>query len=209
MASASSSIIRFPGDSVVYSVPNWDELTELAFQLSLQISADGHRFPVMVTLAKGGLPLARILADFLHIPVILSIGVSFYTGIGTRATTPQIYQDISPLETIRGKSVLLFDDVAESGESLIFAKDYLKVSGAEEVITSSLFYKEKSKIIPDYVGQHTNEWVVFPFEAMETHAYLSARWQQDGVPQAEQHQRFLQLGLREHWLSANTRPTMH
>lgn len=202
MAPASSSQVRFPDDTVVYSVPNWDELTELVFQVSLQIREDGHRFPVMVTLAKGGFPLARILADFLQIPLIVSIGVHFYTGIGIRSSTPQIYQDISPTETVRGKDILLFDDVADSGESLLFAKEYLLATGAGTLTTASLYYKEKSKIVPDYYAQVTSDWVVFPFEAMETVKYLSARWQQESVPDADQHQRFLQLGLKEAWLAA-------
>jgi hypoxanthine phosphoribosyltransferase len=155
----------------------------------------------MVTLAKGGFPLARILADFLQIPLIVSMGVHFYTGIGTRAATPEIYQDISPLDTIRGKNILLFDDVADSGESLLFAREYLLASGAGKVVTSALYYKEKSKIVPDYFGQLSAEWIVFPFEAMETHRYLSQRWRTEQVAAAEQYQRFLQLGLRESWLA--------
>ncbi len=201
MAPVSSSIVRFPEDQVVYSVPNWEELTELCFQVSLQIREDSHVFPVMVTLAKGGFPLARILADFLHIPLIVSLGVHFYTGIGTRAATPEVYQDIAPLETIRGKDILLFDDVADSGESLLFAKEYLMSSGAGSVTTSALFYKEKSKIIPDYWGNLSSEWIVFPFEAMETHSYLATRWTEEGVEKPEQQQRFMQLGLKEKWLA--------
>ncbi len=201
MAPNSSSVVRFPGDQVLYSIPNWDELTELTFQVSLQIKEDGHHFPILVTLAKGGFPLARILADFLQIPVILSIGVRFYTDIGTHAQVPEVYQDIAPLESIAGKEVLLFDDVADSGISLEFAKDYLEKSGAGKVTTSTLYYKERSKVVPEYFGQQTSDWVVFPFEAMETVRYLQLRWTYVGIDQSEQHQRLLQLGVKEHWLA--------
>ncbi len=175
---------------------------ELSFQLSLQISEDRQFFPVMVTLAKGGLPLARILADFLQIPFIVSMGVQFYSGVDERFQMPQIYQDITPSDSIRGKKVLLFDDIADTGESLIFATEHLKNLGAAEVVTAALFYKERSKVMPDYFGQQTTDWVVFPFEAIETVRYLSTVWDKSGVPAAEQRQRFLQLGLREHWLEA-------
>lgn len=201
MALAFSSTVRFPDDKVVYFVPNWDELTELCYRVSLELKEDGHRFPVMVTLAKGGLPLARILADFLQIPVILSMGVHFYTGIDTKLATPEIYQDISPADTLRGREILLFDDVADSGESLLFAQEYLMAQGASSVVTSALFYKEKSKIVPDYFGQLNNNWIVFPFEAIETVRYLSARWQTQNIPPAEQYQRFLKFGIQEHWLT--------
>ena len=175
---------------------------ELSFQLSLQISEDRQLFPVMVTLAKGGLPLARILADFLQIPFIVSMGVQFYSGVDERFQMPQIYQDITPSDSIRGKKVLLFDDIADTGESLIFAKEHLNTLGAAEVVTASLFYKERSKVVPDYFGHQTTDWVVFPFEAIETVRYLSTVWDKSGVSAAEQRQRFLQLGLREHWLVA-------
>jgi hypoxanthine phosphoribosyltransferase len=202
MALHSSSSVSFPDDTVSYFVPNWDELMELSFQLSVQISEDRQLFPVMVTLAKGGLPLARILADFLQIPCIVSMGVRFYSGVDQRFQMPQIYQDIAPSDSIRGKKVLLFDDIADTGESLLFAKEHVQNLGAAEVVSATLFYKERSKVVPDYFSQQTSDWVVFPFEAMETVRYLSTVWDRSGVLQAEQRQRFLQLGLREHWLEA-------
>ena len=62
--------VSFPNDSISYTVPTWADMMDGIFDISQQITASNEQYDVIVTLAKGGLPLSRILADFLTMLVL-------------------------------------------------------------------------------------------------------------------------------------------
>lgn len=191
----------FPKDPAVYMSPTWEDMNLLAFQISQQITAkEQKQFDRIITLAKGGWPMTRSLVDFLSIPKVASIGVKFYCGIAERLEQPEIYQDI-PI-SVSGETVLLFDDVADTGESLIFTKDYLKTRGVKRVSTATLFYKPHSKYKPDYYGAETPAWIVFPYEIFEAMEMLSHKWTQLGVKPKEIRKRFEKMRFPEEYLEA-------
>lgn len=189
----------FPGDTTSYTVPSWTEMTDGLCDIATAIRASGKDYQVIVTLAKGGLPLSRILADFLHIPTILSLGVRFYTGIGEHLREPVVYQEILH-ESIADKAVLLFDDIADTGASLDFGKRYLHEKGAAEITTVTLYTKPQSHVQPAYSASSTDSWVIFPFELNETVRRLHERWKSHGVEYAERVTRLESLGLRHEWI---------
>ena len=78
---------------------------------------DGKKFDRIISLAKVGWQMARMLADFLDIKEASSIGTRLYTGIGKRSGQVEIYQD---LHDIVGENVLLLDDVSDTGKTLQF-----------------------------------------------------------------------------------------
>ena len=191
----------FPNDPAVYMSPTWKDMNLLAFKISQKIKAkESKKFDRIITLAKGGWPMTRSLVDFLSISKVASIGVKFYCGIAERLEQPEIYQDI-PI-SVRGETVLLFDDVADTGESLIFTKDYLKTKGVKQVSTATLFYKPHSKYKPDYYGAETPAWIVFPYEIFEAMEMLSNKWTQLDVKPKEIRQRFEKMRFPKEYLEA-------
>jgi hypothetical protein len=70
---------------------------------------------------------------------------------------------ISAPPGVRGR-VLVMDDVADTGLTLVAAKNFLKRAGAAEVRTAALAYKPRSKFVPDYTLFCTDQWIVFPWE---------------------------------------------
>src|SRR5689334_12124647 len=107
----SFSVYRFPGSSLEYVVPSWNELHELAFDLTQAIKASGKKFDRLITLSKGGWPMSVPLVDFLEIKAVASIGVKFYAGMNKTLDKPAIYQELP--NTVKDEHVLLFDDVAD------------------------------------------------------------------------------------------------
>lgn len=142
--------------------------------------------------------MTRTLVDFLRVGSVASIGVKFYAGINERLKVPQVYQEL-PV-SVQGERVLLFDDVADSGESLQFATEYLLKAGVEEVITATLFYKPHSIVRPDVFGFETNAWIIFPYELVEAVLLLRQKWQTQGISPEAMNQRFTQLGFRTDWV---------
>ena len=187
--------LKFNNDPVTYISPSWDEMNHLTFQVSKQIKKQGQIFDRIVTLAKGGWPMTRSLIDFSGIPEIASIGIKFYSGVNQRFDKPVIYQDI-PVP-IKDEKILLFDDVADTGESLIFTKKLLESRGAKEVKTATIFYKPHSKLKPDFFGEETTAWIVFPFEPFEMIKLIGGKWLKQGLSIAEITQRFKQFNFLE------------
>ena len=183
----------FPQDPIEYLSPTWQELSELTYQLSQQILAGGHQIDRVVTLARGGWTMARALVDWLQVSDVASIGVKFHKGVGERYAQPEVYQDL-PV-AVKNERILIFDDVADSGESLKFALRYLHERGVLNVVSTTLFYKPKSVIKPDYYAFETQDWVIFPYEVRESRVTLSERWQGLGVTQNEIQKRLQTLNL--------------
>lgn len=186
---------QFENESIQFLTPNWDQLNQLAFEISQQTEKDGLKFDRIVTLAKGGWPLTRSLVDFMQVPEVASIGIKFYKGINKRYERPQIYQDI-PI-SIQGENLLLFDDVADTGKSIEFTLNYLKNKGAKDVKTATLFYKPHSSLKPDYFAQKTTDWIVFPYETAETIKLLGPKWLKAGLSHSEIKDRLTKFGFHQ------------
>ena len=117
---------NFTGDTAKYIAPSWDQLDSLTLQVASQIKTVNLHFDLVVALAKGAWPLSRSLVDYSGIKELASLGVKFYKGINQRLTKPEIYQELPSSVQVAGKRILIFDDVADSGESLSFTVDYLR-----------------------------------------------------------------------------------
>ena len=63
-----------------------------------------------------------------------------------------------------GRTVLIIDDVADTGETLRMVRDFCD-EHASESRTAVLYEKPRSVIACDYVWKHTDEWIVFPWSA--------------------------------------------
>lgn len=188
-----SEKIKFDGDKAQYIAPTWDELDQLTLQLAKQIIDSGNAYQIIVALAKGAWPMSRSLIDYTQIKELDSLGVKFYKGINERFDKPEVYQQLS--SSVKGKKVLIFDDVADSGESLIFTKQYLEEQGAAEVKTATLFTKPWSKFTPDYFGAETDSWIVFPFEKREMSELLAKNWHKQGIGKEEIAERLRKMNI--------------
>jgi len=187
--------IVFDNDPAQYITPSWQDLDQLSFELAKQVIGSGEKFDLVVALAKGAWPMSRALVDYLAMSNLVSLGIRFYSGINQRLKEPEVYQDL-PVR-VNGKKILLFDDVADTGESLIFASDYLLEQGAALVKTATLFFKERSAITPDYYASRTNAWIIFPFEIREMSQLLSNNWRKQGLAESEINARLKKLNFNE------------
>lgn len=184
----------FSNDPVQYLAPSWDDMDHLVFSISEKVIEDGIQFDRIVTMAKGGWPMARPLVDYIQANEVASIGIKLYKGIESRHAQPEVYQDISV--DISGETILLFDDVADSGDTLEFVQKYLEGRGVKKIYTATLFYKPHSSIKPDYYGAQTIAWIIFPYELRETMDVLVDKWESEGLNEAAIVDRFEVLGFK-------------
>jgi uncharacterized protein len=142
---------------------NW----EATLRYCEELAAEARRFKpdMIVGLSRGGLVPARILSDLMEVREIGILGISFYKGVGKTADSPRITQELTM--DLKGKRILVVDDVADTGKSLIVAKDYLLRKGAKEIKVATIHFKPKSAFKPDYYAETTTSWVVYPWEQRE------------------------------------------
>ena len=187
------SSISFPGETTQYITPTWDDMNNLAFTIAVAMLQAGKKFDRIVTLAKGGWPMTRTLVDFLSLSQVASLGIKFYSGVNQRFKQPEIYQDF-PV-SLKGERVLLFDDVADTGQSFKFTKNHLEKNGVQSITTAALFYKPHSVFKPDFYGFETAAWIIFPYEKVETMKFLINKWRSRHLTEAEISRRLVKLNI--------------
>lgn len=187
--------ITFKSDKAKYITPSWDDLDLLTLRVAQKIIKSKINFDLVVALAKGAWPMSRSFVDYTSIKELASLGVKFYSGINERLIKPNVYQQI-PI-SVKNKSVLIFDDVADTGESLAFTQKYLLEQGSSQVKTATLFLKPWSTVIPDFYSATTDAWIIFPFEKKEMKNLLGENWKKKGNSQAEISKRYVKLGFNK------------
>lgn len=162
-----------------FLILTWKKIHEAVFKLAQNIAREGLETDLIVGILRGGYIVARMLSDVIGTDNIGVVEVKFYRGIEERAERPIITQ---PLTTdVKGKNVLIVDDVVDSGRTLEIVTEQVRLRGARSVKTAVLFYKPRSIIKPDFFAQETREWVVFPWELCEFIRELKTREQISNV----------------------------
>lgn len=149
-----------------FEVPSWDQIYEMLLRLAEKIRGCHFCPDVILGISRGGWPPARVMSDLLENPELANVKVEFYVGIAEVKSKPVITQPVST--SVKGKCVLIMDDVADTGESLVLVRDHLKEQAAKDIKIATIYFKPWSKIVPDYYEKETRCWVVFPWERKET-----------------------------------------
>ncbi len=149
----------------------WEEYGSLTNALAEKVRGSGAATDLVLGVARGGIPVAMVLADALGAPVDY-ITVRSYTGIRKR-TPPRVLS--SPLATVKGRRLLLVDDLVDEGHTMAAAKLRLQRMAPKSIETAVIFKKPWSEFEPDYYLEVTDAWVVFPFEAHEVSRELGSR----------------------------------
>jgi hypoxanthine phosphoribosyltransferase len=117
----------------------------------------------IVGIGRGGLVPAVYLSDRLGVNKLYVIKVGFYKK-DRRNRRPVVHQK-PPLGSIHG-NVLVVDDVADTGETLMLVKKLLK-RHAGEIRIATLHYKPHSKLKPDFFVHTTKRWIIYPYQKVE------------------------------------------
>ena len=149
-----------------YLILSWQDVYNLTLQLSERIVNSGFAPDVIVGIARGGWIPARILSDVLYANTLQNIRIEYYTSVGAKGKEPQITQPLTG--SMKGKNMLLVDEVADTGDTLHDAVEHVKDLGVADVRSAVLHYKPSSIVIPDYYMVKTTSWTVYPWENRES-----------------------------------------
>jgi len=147
---------------------DWNYVEKACKELAGMVKKE--KIEVIVAITKGGLPLATIMANkYLNNPPIITVQLKETTHRTQKANYEAKRVDlISPLNSypITDKRILIVDDVSDSGSTLLEAVKITKRLKPAKIVTATLFYKPRTKFIPDYFTKKFADdiWIVHPWE---------------------------------------------
>jgi hypoxanthine phosphoribosyltransferase len=148
---------------------NWDYIYDLCRKVSKDIKHSGYEPDIVIALARGGWCAGRVLCDFLGLNDLTSLKMEHYVGpVAIDLGTPYVKYPLADY-VVRGKKVLIVDDIVNSGESMLSAVAHVAERSPLEIKTASLQYVGSSKFDPDYVGERLRDWawIIYPWNFME------------------------------------------
>jgi hypothetical protein len=150
------------------TVTNWNYIYSLCRDLSSSVVESGYEPDVIVALARGGWFAGRMVCDFLGISDLISLKVEHYVGTARLADECRVRYPIAE-EMVKDKRVLIVDDIADTGKSLLHSSDYVKEFKPADCRTAVLQLLFTSETTPDYFAEFLDEWmwVVYPWNFIE------------------------------------------
>jgi hypoxanthine phosphoribosyltransferase len=138
---------------------------------------------LIVAIGSGGFIPARILRTFLEKP-ILTVGIAYYDAENRPSKTPRTIQWIDEVEQkLRGRRILLVDEVDDSRVTLEYCLRELLRHEPAEIAVAVLHNKRKEKrgAIPQQIRRYwageelEDRWICYPWDArdIERHERLS------------------------------------
>lgn len=125
--------------------------------LAREVAGAGLEHPIAIAVLKGSFIFAADLLRALH-AAGMRLEVEFMTLSSYRDQTASsgqvtVVKDIE--SDVRGRDVLLIEDILESGRTLAYARDLLCARGARRVVTCCLLEKPGKRAVSidaDFVG---------------------------------------------------------
>lgn len=143
---------------------SYTEFGSAVIDLAHQIRNSQFQPEIVLSIARGGFFLGAALGYALGVKNSFTMSVEFYTGIAERLPMPVVLPPVPNKVDLKGATVLIADDVADSGETLRLVQDFWRGT-VKEARTVVLYEKPRSVVKPDYVWRKTEKWIEFPWSA--------------------------------------------
>jgi hypoxanthine phosphoribosyltransferase len=134
-------------------------------ELAQSIADSGFRPDAILSIARGGFMIGGALGYALGVKNTLAMSVEFYTGEDKRLPVPVVLPPIPKVSDFQGLTILIADDVADTGETLKLVQEFV-APHVKEARSAVLYEKPHSVIKPDYVWQGTDKWINFPWSTL-------------------------------------------
>nr|WP_241835300.1 phosphoribosyltransferase [Pseudofrankia asymbiotica] len=143
-------------------VLDWRTFGVASRELAQLVADDGFRPDLILAIARGGLFVAGALGYALSVKNLHVMNVEFYNGIGATLDMPVMLPPVPSTVDFSAKKVLIADDVADSGRTLVLVRDFIQDQVAE-VRSAVVYEKSRSLVKCEYVWRRTDRWINFPW----------------------------------------------
>lgn len=138
-----------------------DAVDRLAGEIAAQLADE---YPMVLAIMGGATVFAGQLLPLLAFP--LEFGAIAVTRYGNTTRGSEIDWRLAPGEDVRGRTVLVLDDILDEGITLAAVRARLAELGARRVLTAVLADKDLGRpkpVAPDFVGVRVPDRYVFGF----------------------------------------------
>ncbi|GIM89102.1 phosphoribosyltransferase [Paractinoplanes toevensis] len=142
----------------------WDDFGRAGRELAQQVVDDGYRPDLILAIARGGLLPAGAVSYALDVKNLHLVNVEFYTGVDERLDLPVMLPPVPQTVDLSGATVLIVDDVADTGATLKLVRDYCEGHVAE-ARCAVIYEKPRSIVRCEYVWSRTDKWINFPWSS--------------------------------------------
>jgi len=136
----------------------WDEVEEWCRSVTDKI-LDSRWIPdIIIAISRGGYVPSRLICDRLVAGELVSLQITHWPSAAQMAKEAGVKYPLTC--NLRGRRALIVDDIADSGESIIIAKDHVWIEcKPDELRTATLqWISGSSKIKPDYYAEEVKGW---------------------------------------------------
>ena len=145
-------------------------------EIAQAVAATNPKDLLVVAVLKGSFMFAADLIRAMHraglAPQVEFVHLSSYRTGTVSTGQVEILRDVQ--SEVRGRDVLLVDDILESGRTVVFAKDLLMARGAKRVLTAVLLEKPGKRAVTmdaDFVGFTCPDVFVVGYGMDAAHAF--------------------------------------
>lgn len=146
---------------------SWDDISSACTRLAEEV-AGGSAPDVVVGIARGGLVPAVMIAHLLGLRDLRNVSLTRTAGDEINAPKrPVAACGSDSLGDLRGRSVLLIDDVAGSGETIEAAAALVSSLSPARLRTAVCVVNDsnwRGGQLPDHIAIRSRRWVIFPWE---------------------------------------------
>jgi len=141
---------------------SYAQFGDAVIDLAHMIKKSDFQPDIVLSIARGGFFLGAALGYALGVKNSFTMSVEFYTGVDQRLPMPVVLPPVPNKVDLNGATVLIADDVADSGETLRLVMDFWQgtVKEARSVV---LYEKSRSVVKPDFSWRMTDKWIEFPW----------------------------------------------
>ena len=130
------------------------EVREAIARIAAEITAGlRDRYPLVLAVMGGSIFFAGNLLPLLRFP--LEFDYVHASRYGKATSGGRIVWTVEPRENVKGRVVLVLDDILDGGETLAAIRDRVKALGAASVFSAVLTDKDIGRAkpaVPDFVG---------------------------------------------------------
>jgi uncharacterized protein len=160
----------------------WTDVDRWADRVAAAVRDRSAIPETIVGLTRGGWVPARLLADRLGVHRMVSLRAQHWGVTATPTGAAQVTEGLSG--PVAGQSVLVVDDITDTGESLALAVERVEAETPMRVESATFLHIAHSKFVPTYFAEEIPReawvWVVFPWNYWEDLVSLARRAAESG-----------------------------
>ena len=141
----------------------WDEVEAWSKAVSEKIQDSGWLPDTIIAISRGGYVPARLICDRLLIGELLSLQITHWPSAAQMAKEAGVKVPLNC--DLGGKRILVVDDISDSGDSIIIAKDHIWTNcrPSEMRVATLQWISESSKVTPDFFAEEVKGWYWYQY----------------------------------------------